>query len=81
MSVEYDYSDADVQKALQWLEQFFSLEELQAAAEHCHPRGLFIATADRVVSCLDSIAHAEQSLRDITADFREMVELGLKAKK
>jgi hypothetical protein len=80
MGVARDYSDTDVPRALQWLEQFFTLEELQAASEHCHPSGLFIATADQVVCCLDGIARTEQSLRDITETFREMVEAGRKAK-
>lgn len=80
MSSDYDYSDTDVQRALQWLEQFFSLDELQAASAHCHPRGLFIATADRIVSCLDALTRTEQSLQDITSDVRKMVEIGLKAK-
>jgi hypothetical protein len=82
MSNDYnDYSDTDVQRALQWLERFFSLDELQAASVHCTPSGLFIATADRIVSHLDRIAQSEQALRNITQEIREMVELGLKAKK
>jgi hypothetical protein len=75
-----DYSDTDVTAAVQWLEQFFTLEELEAASAQSPDR--FVSAASQIVFSLSTIANHEEMLRGYYTQYiRSLVELGLKAKK